>query len=188
MATTTTRRRPPQQRPGAPRRPSELPPPRAAAPGDSEPFSDAERKAAGQPPLELPKSDAERRKAADERAKREYKEAEAAKAADEKAHAQQVASVQSGAKSATSNLSRMLHGNAPTTVAGAAGGLFLFAMLRALLNGGPDEVRGWIAAKFINKPYQAPATTSSTSPATPATVVSMQIPASSGQPSSVLVA
>lgn len=38
--------------------------------------------------------------------------------------------------------------------AGFVLGLVLFALVRNYLEGGPDQAKGWIAAKFINKPLK----------------------------------
>jgi hypothetical protein len=83
----------------------------------------------------------------------------------------------------------MLRGKGGGTLAGTFFGLILFAMGRALLEGGPAEVAGWLGAKFLNKPYTSASTTSaSSSSSSSATLTSVVVPATSGSPSSVVAA
>jgi hypothetical protein len=193
---TPTRHRSAPPRAGRARRPHELAPRQVAHPGDAEPFSDEERTAAGQKPLEIPKTADEQRKERDAKAKADYDERLAAvkkkRSARTRANGelrQSAASVAGGAESSAKSLGSLLRGHGATTLGGLIGGLFAFAMGRALLNGGPAEVGGWIGAKFINKPYTPPSTKAST-PAVPATatLASIAVPASSGQPASQIVA
>lgn len=48
----------------------------------------------------------------------------------------------------------------PAPISDGAGfvlGLLVYALVLNFLQGGAPQARGWLAAKFINKPYQQPA-------------------------------
>lgn len=212
-SSTTTHRRPAQQ--GRPLRASERRPgpSRPLSSGDSAPWSDEERTAAGLKPIGTgpgtPRQTSERsRRNVERRAAFEHQEAEdkakaeaKAKADKEKADAkaeadrqaahaaqrhQEASSLSSGVSEAASGLKGLMTGKGAGTIAGTVFGLILFAMGEALLNGGPREVAGWLGAKFINKPYKAPKakTTAKTGPV--AVLTSYSVPASSGSPASMV--
>jgi hypothetical protein len=197
---------------GAPAGAAERPAPRH--PGDEAPWSDEERKAAGLPPIgegsgapgsARARRNIERRQRAEveanELAEREAKTKadRAAKAATER-HAQRSRKIRSEgrevtraarktASTATGGLSAMLSGKSPGTLGGLFFGMILYAMGKALLDGGPAEVAGWLGAKFINRPYTKSSGEKAASPAAPATPQNeISVPASPGSPASVLVA
>ena len=40
---------------------------------------------------------------------------------------------------------------------GFLAGLLAYALVLNYLRGGPEGVKGWVGAKFLNRPYEAPA-------------------------------
>ncbi len=168
--------------------------------GDSAQFSDEERTAAGLPPIGEgpggPQQQSERARRNVERRARfeheadEYERTTAAKpapAAPTRSVPRRSLGSQASdtAKTAGSGLSGLLRGKGGGTVAGTALGFVAFALFRAILNGGPAEAKGWLAAKFINEPYTGGVPVP-TAPAKPHPAIA--VPASSGQPASTVAA
>jgi hypothetical protein len=162
-----------------------------------EPWSDSERVATGLAPIGegpgSPQQQAERARSERNKQQRAQFEKDAAQRRDRKAtwrnrERQVVSGGKQTASTASSGLKGLLQGKGGGTIAGTFFGLILFAMGEALLNGGPKEVAGWLGAKSLNKPYVPPASPAKAPASTKGTLVSLNVPASSGSPASIVAA
>lgn len=64
--------------------------------------------------------------------------------------------------------------------AGFVFGMLLYALVLAYLRGGPDAVKGWLQAKFLNEPYtkgKKAAAPTPAKPSSPSTVPTQPLPA-----------